>query len=90
MSDREEATLEEVADRIREGTFYYDYDWASGPALRALDRAIAEQSGRRAELHTDAFDDRAAYLFHQNGAKMSSMILTARTLAAEFGGPHGS
>ena len=37
MSEREETTLEEVIYRIREGTFYDDYDWASGPALRRLD-----------------------------------------------------
>lgn len=33
---REETTLEEVVRRITDGTFYDDYDWASGPALRAL------------------------------------------------------
>jgi len=36
--DREETTIYEVLYRIREGTFYDDYDWASGPALRAMDR----------------------------------------------------
>lgn len=41
--EREDTTLEEVIHRIREGTFYDDYDWASGPALRALDQ-VAQQS----------------------------------------------
>lgn len=40
MTEREETTLYEVVERIRDGTFYDDYDWASGPALRALDAAL--------------------------------------------------
>jgi hypothetical protein len=43
-ADRGETTFDEVAHRIREGTFYEDYDWASGPALRALDRTAAAQA----------------------------------------------
>lgn len=45
----EETTLDEVIRRIRDGTFYDDYDWASGPALRALDRAaltLSAESGK--------------------------------------------
>lgn len=34
-------TLHEIVHRIREGTFYQDYDWASGPALRVLDAVLA-------------------------------------------------
>jgi hypothetical protein len=40
LREREETTFEEVAHRIREGTFYEDYDWASGPALRAIDAIL--------------------------------------------------
>lgn len=40
--EREETTPEEVVHRIKEGVFYEDYDWAAGPALRALDALIAK------------------------------------------------
>ncbi|WP_176473474.1 3'-5' exonuclease [Sphingopyxis sp. GW247-27LB] len=36
----EYTSLHEVVRRIREGTFYEDYDWASGPALQTLDVAL--------------------------------------------------
>lgn len=39
---RAETTLLEVVQRIKDGTFYEDYDWASGPALRALDNALMQ------------------------------------------------
>jgi len=65
--EREEATLVEVIHRIREGTFYEDYDWASGPALRALERANArrlqlvkstcEVRDTRWSIHIDAGDN---------------------------------
>lgn len=40
---REETDIGEVYRRALEGTFYDDYDWAAGPALRVL-RALAEPS----------------------------------------------
>lgn len=40
MTTREETTLAEAVHRIAMGTFYEDYDWAAGPGLRALNRAL--------------------------------------------------
>lgn len=40
MTDKQ-TDFEEVVRRIKDGTFYEDYDWASGPALRALDGQLA-------------------------------------------------
>lgn len=39
----EETSLKEVVAKIRDGTFYEDYDWASGPGLRALDAALTRR-----------------------------------------------
>lgn len=49
-AEREETTFDEVVHRIREGTYYEDYDWCTGPALRALDRTVQQLDGYRETL----------------------------------------
>lgn len=46
--EREETTIGEVINRIADGVFYNDYDWASGPAMRALERMEKENESLRA------------------------------------------
>jgi hypothetical protein len=52
----EETTIQEVERRIIDGSFYDDYDWASGPALRAIRRCVEALEGIAGEAFVSLDD----------------------------------
>jgi len=64
--DRNETTFHEVVERIREGTFYDDYDWASGPALRALARALLVIGDNQQTLNVELIEETIEFIRRSN------------------------